>query len=510
MDINVDAIFRRNLLNYQKGLSNSITFYCTIGGFGGVVFFVLMKVVGIMANMTWMNLMYFAIPVVFNVILMFSSNLILKRRNVETYVNVYKYIIVSVACINYIAIAFFIPYRDIWGILILVLFVPTFYLQKSVVLYGTIFGSAICLFSFFYNSCPEVLSASIGDIVIRLLVICFGGAAAFISAIIGRNLLWKSCENEFNVSKSLSNLEAVLLKVKDISNTLSESSGVITHLASQQQEAAEITATNSSEILAGAIKTSESVKESSQLIEDLLSGTKHMQEQTDSIISKSESLKSIADKGKSSIDDAVNIIMNIKESASATYASARELDLKAQKIDKIVESIHSISKQTNLLSLNATIEAARAGNLGKGFGVVADEIRKLAEQSHNALNDITQNLKDIFQHENKVDDLVQRVDEGVEIIRMSKAYYQNIIDALNTTIPSLISIKDVSQEHIQKTVIVNNFISDVNNATIATTKNIESATASTQESFASSEELFNSANALEELAKEINTVVLEI
>jgi methyl-accepting chemotaxis protein len=95
-------------------------------------------------------------------------------------------------------------------------------------------------------------------------------------------------------------------------------------------------------------------------------------------------------------------IMHIKESATATYASAKELDIKAQKIDKIVSTIHSISEQTNLLSLNATIEAARAGEYGRGFSVVAGEIGKLAAQSQMSLNDITYNLKDIFQHENRV------------------------------------------------------------------------------------------------------------
>jgi methyl-accepting chemotaxis protein len=235
-----------------------------------------------------------------------------------------------------------------------------------------------------------------------------------------------------------------------------------------------------------------------------------MKEKTNSVIVNSEELKKIAGTGKSSIDDAVNIIMNIKESATATYASAKELDQKAQKIDNIVNSIHSISKQTNLLSLNATIEAANAGEFGKGFSVVAEEIRKLAEQSHVALNDITKNLKDVFQHENKVDDLVQKVDEGVEIVRMSKEYYQKIIDALNTTIESLLNIRDVSDNNIQKTEIVNNFILEVNDASLKTTKNIESASASTEETFASSMELLNSATALDDLAKEINAVILKI
>lgn len=505
-----ESVFKKNLLNYQKGLSDSITFYCTIGGFGGVAFFAAMKVIGIMSIFKWINLLYFALPVVFNVTLMFISNLILKKKEMSTYVNVYKYIIVTVACINYIAIAIFVPYRDIWGTLILILFVSAFYLEKAVALYGILFSSAVCIFSFYVNTCPETLSTSLGDITTRVQVICFGGFAAYISAYLGNKLLRKSSENEFNVSKSLDDIQSMVSKVKYVSNSLSESSGLITHLASQQQQAAETTAINTSDILAGAVKTSESVKESTQLISQLVKDTKQMKDKTISVIKNSEELKNIAGKGKNSIDDAVEKIMHIKESATATYASAKELDIKAQKIDKIVGAIHSISKQTNMLSLNATIEAARAGEYGKGFSVVAGEIGKLAAQSQMSLNDITANLKDIFQHENKVDNLVLKVDEGVEIVKMSKEYYQNIIDALNVTIQSLLNIRDVSEQQISHTEMVNSFIEEVNNASIMTTQSIESATASTQETFASSEELLNSANALDNLAKEMNEMVLKI
>lgn len=510
MPEDLNSLFTKNLLQYQKGLSDKISFYCTVGGFAGVAFYAIMKLLGVMPIFEWINLLYFSLPIIFNVTLMFISNQILKRKDIKTYVNIYKYIIVSVACINDIAISIFIPYRDAWGVIILIFFVAAFYLDKKVVLYGVIFSSAISIVTFYINTCPENLSLSIGDITTRIQMVSFGGVAAFISACMGKNLLYKSCQNEYNVSKSLNDLQTMVSKVKEVSNSLSQSSELITQLASQQQEAAEITAINTSDILSGAVNTSKSVKEATALVSDLVHGTIHMKENTISVINNSEELKDIAGKGKSSIDDAVAKIMKIKESATATYASAKELDIKAQKIDKIVACIQGISKQTNLLSLNATIEAARAGEYGKGFAVVAGEIGKLAEQSQKSLDDITRNLKDIFQHENKVDDLVLNVDEGVEIIRRSKEYYQNIIDALNSTIQSLLNIKSISEQQIQNTEMVNSFIVEVNEASLATTKSIEATTASTEEAFASSEELFSSAKALNDIAKEMNEMILKI
>ncbi|QNU67865.1 hypothetical protein EHE19_005285 [Ruminiclostridium herbifermentans] len=510
MPEDLNSLFTKNLLNYQKQLSDAIAFYCTVGGFAGVGFYAVMKIMGIMPIFEWMNLLYFSVPVIFNVTLMFISNQILKKKDIKTYVSVYKYIIVTVGCINYIAVSFLVPYRDTWGIIILIFFISSFYLEMGVAIFGALFGTAISVISFYINACPEVLSTSLGDLTTRLQILSFGGVFTVISARMGRNLLYKSCQNEFNVSKSLNDLQLMVSKIKDVSNTLSQSSELITQLASQQQEAAEITAVNTSDILSGAVNTSESVKEATELISQLVQGTKLMKENTISVINNSEELKEIAGKGRNSIDDAVAKIMKIKESATATYASAKELDVKAQKIDKIVACIQGISKQTNLLSLNATIEAARAGEYGKGFAVVAGEIGKLAEQSQRSLDDITKNLKDIFQHENKVDDLVTNVDEGVEIINKSREYYQSIIDALSTTIVSLLNIQDVSEQQLSHTEIINSFIVEVKNAAMMTTQSIEATTASTEEAFASSEELFTSARALNDIAKEINEMILKI
>ncbi len=69
-----------------------------------------------------------------------------------------------------------------------------------------------------------------------------------------------------------------------------------------------------------------------------------------------------------------------------------ELETKAKDITNIVSIVSGISEQTNLLALNASIEAARAGEQGKGFAVVAEEVRKLAEQSKEAVEEINNNL----------------------------------------------------------------------------------------------------------------------
>ncbi|MGG4420787.1 methyl-accepting chemotaxis protein TlpC [Bacillus subtilis] len=298
-----------------------------------------------------------------------------------------------------------------------------------------------------------------------------------------------------------------------------------------QQSALQL-ASASQQLSAGAEETNQASEKITEAVQQIANGA---QDQITRIENSESSLKqasadirdisantaAIADKGQlaqSKADIGQKEIANVQEQMDAIHQSIQksgeiihQLDGRSKQIEQILSVITQIADQTNLLALNAAIEAARAGEQGKGFAVVADEVRKLAEESQQSAGQISKLIieiqKDMNRSARSVEHVKTEAAEGVTMIQRTRDAFKEIAAATGE-ISAEISDLSASVTNISASAHQINDSFAANTADIKeSTKNTRQAAALTEEQFAAMEEITAASETLSQLAEELTGII---
>jgi methyl-accepting chemotaxis protein len=307
------------------------------------------------------------------------------------------------------------------------------------------------------------------------------------------------------------NLLNLIQNISDSSQQVASSSEELTATSQQSSMAAEEVARAIEEIAKGASDQAKDTEEGALYIEELGNQISKNQKDIENLYNNAEEINVLKDEGVETIKDLVKKTEISNQSVKEISKVILNANESAKKIESASLMIKNIAEQTNLLALNAAIEAARAGESGRGFSVVAEEIRKLAEESNNFTEEIVKIIKELtdktiyaVETMKEVDDITYSQAQGVELTNVKFEGIANSIENMKELIES------IHQSGGKMEVKKDEIISVIQNLSAISQENAagtEEASASVEEQTSSIEEVANASEALAQLADGMQGIV---
>ena len=409
------------------------------------------------------------------------------------------------------------PLKDATGKTIGMLFVGVSVEEMNEMLIGLIFSSTVAAIAVIVLICAVASSFVIGKMTGQL-----NAVVDAMKSIAGGNLriedLKIKTQDEIGaLSSSVNDMKARLKKlltnIAVSSERVAASSEELTAGTQQTNESISVVAHNMDILSQGTIDQAQTI----QALEDRI---QEMRDRVDDLRATSREMEQIARdsasnaaNGKAKVDAAIEVMKTIAEQVSSSARVVGELGKRSDEIGEIVETISGIAAQTNLLALNAAIEAARAGEHGRGFAVVSEEVRKLAEQSAESATTIAKLIATIQADTTSAVESIEKGNESVKegtqsIADTGKALEGIEIQSTKLTANVTKSLEDLTAVDASNEEILS-AVEKVRALSGKATENADSISAATQEQTATMQEVADASRTLAELAGEMHSEVAQ-
>ncbi|MBC2581453.1 methyl-accepting chemotaxis protein [Clostridium sp. DJ247] len=242
------------------------------------------------------------------------------------------------------------------------------------------------------------------------------------------------------------------------------------------------------QVTSGAAETSSAVSETTATVEEIKQTVFLSSEKTKNVSNSAKHSLEISKSGSKATEETLQGMDVINSQMKEIAESIIALSEQSQNISELIESVDNISEQSNILAVNASIEAAKAGEHGKGFSIVAQEIRNLAEQSKQSTKQVRNILKDIQKATNKAvmttEKGIKLVDVGMEKAAEAGQAIQNLMENITISAQAAIQIEASSQQQLvgmDQVAIAMEGINEASIRNLDSMKQLEEATRNLQE-----------------------------